>query len=329
MVLAPIRDMTRMIHLLLILGLVALAAPADAAYPERPVRLIVPFPPGGAVDVTARIVSERLAVGLGQPVVIDNRAGAGGALGAELAAKAAPDGYTLLVGSSSTHGTNSAVHKALPYDPVADFTPIVLLARFPFLLIASPKLPVRSPAELVALARGRADKLNYASYGPGSANHLPMELFLAMTDLAMVHVPYKGATPAMAAITQGEVDVAFDSPNTSLQPIRSGLVTLLGVGSTTRSPFFPDMPTIAETGLPGFESSSFTGFFAPAKTPAEVIERVHRETVAALALPEVRARLEAAGYEVVGGTGAVLGETVKTTVEKWQRLVQERRLTFD
>jgi len=315
----------------LLFGLCALAiAPARAgSYPERPVRLVVPFTPGGSVDVTARLVGERLAVGLGQPVVIDDRAGAGGAIGAELVAKAAPDGYTLLVGSSSTHGTNSAVYKSLPYDAITDFAPIVLVTRFPFVLIASPKLPVRRIGDLVAWARGRADKLNYGSYGLGSANHLAMELLCAMTDLDMVHVPYKGAAPAIAALTQGEVELMFDSPTTAAQPIRGGLVTLLGVGGVARSPLFPDTPTIAESGLPGFVSDSFIGFFAPAGTPTPVLERIHRETVAALALPDLRGRLETLGYEVVGGSGAELGETVKVAVDKWQRLAHERHLRFE
>jgi tripartite-type tricarboxylate transporter receptor subunit TctC len=315
--------------LLLCLGALAIAPARAGAYPERPVRLVVPFTPGGALDVAGRIVGDRLAVGLGQPVVIDNRAGAGGVVGTELVARAAPDGYTLLVGSSSTHGTNPAVYKALPYDPVADFTPIVLIVRYPLVLIASPTLPVHSTGELVAFARSRAAKLNYASYGLGSANHLPMEQLLAMTGLDMVHVPYKGAMPAIAALTQGEVDIMFDSPTTATQPIRSGLVTLLGVGGAARSPFYPGTPTIAESGLPGFVSESFVAFFAPARTPAAIVERLYRETLAALALPEVRGRLEAIGYEVVGGSGAVLGETVGAAVEKWRRLVQERHLSFD
>ncbi len=321
-----VRRMTRC--LLLVLLALASAVPAHADWPERPVRLIVPFPPGGALDVTARIVSERLAAGLGQPVVIDNRGGGGGVIGAEAAARATPDGYTLLVGSSSTHGTNSAVHTALPYDPVADFTPIVLIVRYPFLLVANPGLGVRDTAGLLALARGRADKLNYGSYGPGSANRLPMELFLAMADVGMVHVPYKGAAPAIAALNQGEVDVMFDSPNTSLQPARAGQITLLGVSGRTRYASAPDAPLVSET-LPGFEASSYVGFFAPAKTPNDIVARVHRETVAALAVPAVRERLEANGYEIVGGSGAELGATVGEMVTKWQRLGRERHLTFD
>jgi tripartite-type tricarboxylate transporter receptor subunit TctC len=320
---------------LLLFGLCALVdMPWDmparaAAFPEHPIRLVVPFTPGGSVDVTARLVGERLAVGLGQPVVIDNRPGAGGAIGAELVAKAAPDGYSLLVGSSSTHGTNSAVYKNLPYDAIKDFAPIVLVTRFPFLLVARPGLPVQRTDELIAWARGRSDKLNYGSYGQGSSTHLPMELLCAMTGLDMVHVPYKGAAPAIAALTQGEIDLMFDSPTTSAAPIRSGLVTLLGVGGAVRSPLFPDTPTIAESGLPGFVSDSFIGFFAPAGTPASVIERLHRETVAALAQPELRERLEVLGYEVVGGSGAALGETVRVAVDKWQRLVRERHLSFE
>jgi tripartite-type tricarboxylate transporter receptor subunit TctC len=316
--------------LLLLLAVVAAGSPARAApYPERPVRLIVPFTPGGTVDVTARMVGEALGVRLGQPVVIDNRAGAGGAIGADLAAKAAPDGYTVLVGSSSTHGTNAAVYKSLPYDPIADFAPIVLVVRYPFVLVASPRLEVRTVGALVALARGRAETLNYGSYGPGSANHLPMELFLAMTGLRMVHVPYKGAAPAIAALQAAEIDVMFDSPTTAGPPIRAGQVVLLGVGSPERWGLFPDAPTIAEAGLPGFESTSFIGLFAPTGTPATVIARLHDETVAALAQPALRTRLEAIGYEVVGGSGAQLGDTVRDNVAKWQRLVRERHLTFE
>ena len=290
-------------HRLVLSCLLALAmsrAIAQGGYPDRPLRLIVPFPPGGTVDLIARIVAERIAPGLGQTVVVDNRAGAGGAIGADAVARAAPDGYTILQGTGSTHGTNPAVNKKLPYDPIKDFDPIVMIARTPYILVAHPAIAANTVRELVALAKAQPGKNNFASYGSGSSNHLAAELFKAMAGIDLVHVPYKGAAPAVAAIVAGEVQVIFDVVGTSGQHIKAGKMKLLGVGSPQRSPVAPDAPTLAESGVTGFDAGTFFGLFAPAGTPRVIVDRLNREVVKVLAMPAERERLVMLGQEYLG-----------------------------
>ena len=290
-------------HRLVLSCLLALAmsrAIAQGGYPDRPLRLIVPFPPGGTVDLIARIVAERIAPGLGQTVVVDNRAGAGGAIGADAVARAAPDGYTILQGTGSTHGTNPAVNKKLPYDPIKDFDPIVMIARTPYILVAHPAIAANTVRELVALAKAQPGKINFASYGSGSSNHLAAELFKAMAGIDLVHVPYKGAAPAVAAIVAGEVQVIFDVVGTSGQHIKAGKMKLLGVGSPQRSPVAPDAPTLAESGVTGFDAGTFFGLFAPAGTPRVIVDRLNREVVKVLAMPAERERLVMLGQEYLG-----------------------------
>ncbi len=315
--------------LLFLLMLATAGVFAQGAYPERPVRLVVPFPPGGTVDLIARLIAERLGPGLGQPVVIDNRAGAGGAIGAEAVARAAPDGYSLLLGTGSTHGTNPAVNKKLPYDPVKDFTPIVMLARTPYILVAHPAVPAQSVREFVAFARAQPGKINFASYGPGSSNHLASELFKAMAAIDLVHVPYKGAAPAVTAIVAGEVQVMFDVVGTSGQHIKAGKLKLLGIGSLRRSSVAPESPTLAESGIAGFDAGTFFALFAPAGTPRPIVDRLNREGLKVLAVTEVGERLAAMGNEIGGGSPEALGEAVSQEVAKWQRLVRERNLLFE
>ncbi len=290
-------------HRLVLSCLLALAmsrAIAQGGYPDRPLRLIVPFPPGGTVDLIARIVAERIAPGLGQTVVVDNRAGAGGAIGADAVARAAPDGYTILQGTGSTHGTNPAVNKKLPYDPIKDFDPIVMIARTPYILVAHPAIAANTVRELVALAKAQPRKINFASYGSGSSNHLAAELFKAMAGIDLVHVPYKGTAPAVAAIVAGEVQVIFDVVGTSGQHIKAGKMKLLGVGSPQRSPVAPDAPTLAESGVTGFDAGTFFGLFAPAGTPRAIVDRLNREVVKVLAMPAERERLVMLGQEYLG-----------------------------
>ena len=290
-------------HRLVLSCLLALAmsrAIAQGGYPDRPLRLIVPFPPGGTVDLIARIVAERIAPGLGQTVVVDNRAGAGGAIGADAVARAAPDGYTILQGTGSTHGTNPAVNKKLPYDPIKDIDPIVMIARTPYILVAHPAIAANTVRELVALAKAQPGKINFASYGSGSSNHLAAELFKAMAGIDLVHVPYKGAAPAVAAIVAGEVQVIFDVVGTSGQHIKAGKMKLLGVGSPQRSPVAPDAPTLAESGVAGFDAGTFFGLFAPAATPRAIVDRLNREVVKVLAMPAERERLVMMGQEYLG-----------------------------
>jgi tripartite-type tricarboxylate transporter receptor subunit TctC len=299
------------------------------SFPDRALRLIVPFPAGGTVDAVARIAAQRLSDSVKQPVVVDNRAGAGGSLGAEAVAKAAPDGYTLLMGTGSTHGTNPSVLKSLPYDPVRDFAPVSLLGTSPYILVVNAGVPASSVAELLALARAQPGKLNFGSYGSGSSNHLATELFRAMTGASIVHVPYKGAAPAITALLSGEVQLMFDVVGTSMPHIRSGKFKLLGTGAAARPSLLPDTPTMGEAGVKGYEAGTFFAIFAPTGTPQAVITTLNRELVRAVTQPEVRERLTALGVEVVGSTPAQLGEAVAAEVRKWAQLVRERNLKFD
>jgi len=299
------------------------------AYPERPIRLVVPFPPGGNIDVVGRLVGEHLGPVLGQNVIIDNRPGAGGAVGAESVAKSPPDGYTVLLGSGSTHGTNPAVVKSLPYDAVKDFAPVVLIGRYPLVLLANPALPAQNVPALIALAKSSPGKLNFGTYGQGSANHLPVELFKAMTGVEIVHVPYKGAAPALAGLMAGEVQIMFDGLGSSTQFIRSGKVKLLGTGGSKRSPSAPEAATISEAGVAGFEAGSFFGLFAPAGTPPATIAVLNGAMHKALAAPQLRARFASFDYEVAGGPPEDLGRVVVAEVAKWRKLIQDRNLKFD
>ncbi|MSQ71397.1 MAG: tripartite tricarboxylate transporter substrate binding protein, partial [Betaproteobacteria bacterium] len=294
------------------------------SWPDRPLRLVVPFPAGGTVDAVARIAAQRLADSVMQPVVVDNRAGAGGSIGTEAMARAAADGYTLLMGTGSTHGTNPSVLKNLPYDPVRDFAPVSLLGTSPYILVVNSNVPVNSTAELVAYAKAQPGKLNFGTYGSGSSNHLATELFRSMTGVDVVHVPYKGAAPAITALIAGEVQFMFDVVGTSMPHIRSGKFKLLGTGALKRPSLLPDTPTLTEAGAQGYEAGTFFAIFAPAGTPPPVIAALNRELVRAVTQPEVRERLTTLGVEVVGSTPAQLGETVAAEVRKWALLVRER-----
>ena len=299
------------------------------AYPERAVRLIVPFPAGGTVDAVARGVAQKLSEALRQAVVVENRAGGAGSIGSEAVARAAPDGHVLLMGTASTHGSNPVVQKALPYDALRDFAPVILVASTPYILVVHPSVQASTVAEFVALARAQPGRLNYGSYGAGSSNHLATELFRALAGVDLVHVPYKGGAPAMADLLAGQVQMMFDVFTTSGPQVRSGKLRLLGVGAARRSTQAPDVPTLAEAGVPGFEAGTFFGLFAPAATPRQVVLRLNEETNRALLVPEMRERLLAAGAEPGGGSPEQLGQAVATEVAKWTRLVRERNLRFD
>ena len=310
----------------------AALAPLPAAaqsYPERAIRLIVPFPAGGTVDSIARTLARELAEALRQPVLVENRAGGAGSIGSEAVAKAAPDGYTLLMGTASTHGTNPAVQKSLPYDPVKDFAPVALVATTPYILVVNPSVPAATTAEFLALVREQPGKLNYGSYGNGSSNHLATELFRSITGADIVHVPYKGGAPAMTDLLAGQVQLMFDVFTTSSPHLRSGKLKLLGVGTVRRSALAPDTPTLAEAGVVGFEASTFFGVFAPAGTPRPIIERLNGEINRALGAADVKERLSAAGADPGGGTPEQLGQLVAAEVAKWTRLVRDRNLRFD
>jgi tripartite-type tricarboxylate transporter receptor subunit TctC len=307
----------------------AAASSAEERYPERPIRLVVPFPPGGGVDQVARIFAPRLNALLGQPVIVENRGGGGGAIGATNVARADADGYTLLLGTASTHGTNPAVQSSLPYDPVADFAPVSLLMETPYVLVANQGLPFSTFKEFAAYVRANPGKLNFGTFGNGSSNHLAAELYKALSGADIVHVPYRGAAPAMADLLSGQIDIMFDTLPSSLPHIQTGKLKLLGVGGAKRSRLFPDVPTIAESGVKGYESGTWFAVWAPARTHEAIVQKLSRAFTQVLAEPEVREQFLSIGQEPIGSGSKELGEQVKTEVERWKALVRDRGLKFD
>jgi tripartite-type tricarboxylate transporter receptor subunit TctC len=306
------------------------ALPAQAQnYPNQPVKIVVPFVAGGGVDQVARIIAPKLGEVLGQTVVIENRGGAGASLGAAAVAGSPPDGYTLLMGTGSTHGTNSSVYTKLSYDPVRDFVPVVQVTTSPLVLIVPPGLPAKSVEELIALGRSKPGELSYASYGTGSINHLAGELFNAMADIKASHIPYRGAAPALTDLMAGRVQYTFDGVATSLGYANAGNIRILGTAGPKRSPVIPDTPTITEKALPGFETVVWFGLFAPAKTPPAVVELINRKVNEVLAMPTIKDSFAKLGIEGVGGTSDALAARVRTEMEKWAKLVRERNLRFD
>ena len=277
-------------------------AVAQGAYPERPVRIIVPFPPGGPADVLARIVGDKLGQSLGKPFIIENKAGAGGNIGMEQGARAAPDGYTLTLAPVGNLTVAPALYSKLPYDPAKDFAPITVLASVPNVLIVHPSVGVKSVAELVALAKAKPGSLNYASPGNGSIPHLAAELFKRTAGVDIVHVPFNGVAPATNAVLSGEVQMFFAQSSSALPQWRAGKVVALGVATRKRLASAPELPTISEQGFPDFEATSWYGLVAPVGTPAPIIDRLHGEIVRALALPEVRERIAGLGAEPVGNS---------------------------
>ena len=298
-------------------------------YPNQTIKIVVPFTPGGGVDVVARIVAPRLGEELGQPVIIENRGGAGGMLGAAAVAQSPPDGYTLLVGTGSTHGTNSNVYAHLTYDPVRDYVPVVLMTTSPLLLIVPPSLPAKSVAELIALAHSRPSGVSFGSYGTGSINHLGAELFNSMAKINANHVPYRGSAPAMTDLIGGRIDYMFDGVSTSLGYIQSGTVRMLGVAGPNRTPVLPDQPTIAEAGLPGYDTMVWFGLFGPAGTPKPVVDLINRKANAVLASQAVRNSFAKLGIEAVGGSPDVLAAKVQTELRKWADLVREKNIRLE
>lgn len=310
-----------------------LVAPAPTAlaqhYPDKAIRVVVPFAAAGSTDILIRTVGQKMSEVLGQSLVIDNRGGAGGAIGAELAARAPADGYTVMATTSGVVVVNPSLYKKLNYDPIKDFAPVSMSVRSPFILVVHPSVQARTVAELVAYARANPGKLNYASFGTGSSTHLATELFKALTNTNLVHVPYKGSATAVAGTVAGEAQLMFDVLGTSGGHIRAGKLRVLGVGSAKRYALLPDTPTLAEAGVPGFEASVFFGFFAPAGTPRHIIERLNREVRAAVAAPDVREKLVAMGNDVLGSSPEELAETVVAEVAKWRKLVADRDIKFE
>lgn len=298
------------------------AKDATADYPSRPIRMVVPFPPGGATDILARVVGKRLTDAWSQNVIIDNRPGAGGTLGANLAAKAGPDGYTLIMGTNASHAIAPSLYTGLQYDPLKDFAPITLAAIVPQVVVVHPSLPVKNIKELIAYAKDKPGALNFASAGQGTPGHLGMELFKMMTGTSMIHVPYQGGAPGLAAVAAGQVQFMADNMNSALPFIQSGRVRAIGVTSIKRSGALPDMPTIAEQGVSGFDSGSWFGMFAPAGTPPAIVTKLHAETVKILQSPDVKQTLAQQGAEVGANTPAQFTELIKSDIARWAKVVQ-------
>ncbi|MET0680454.1 MAG: tripartite tricarboxylate transporter substrate binding protein [Burkholderiales bacterium] len=293
------------------------------AYPAKPVRLVVPFPPGGSTDIVARIVAQKLGERLGQQVVVENRGGAGGTIGTETVAKAAADGHTLVLATTSTHVVAPSVYAKIGYDPVKDFAPISLLAVTPYLLVVNPEVKVSSLKEFVGYVKARPGKLNYASAGTGSTTHLAMEMLKSAAGLYIVHIPYNGNGPAGTAVIAGQVEVLFGSLPAVLPHAKSGRVRPLAVGTPKRSPSLPEVPTVAESGFAGFDASLWLAIMAPAGTPPAVIDRLHKEVLAAIAAPDASDALNKAGAEPITSTPAELAGMVKDGVEKYAKVVKQ------
>ena len=308
--------------LAIIVAAFASTAAESQSYPSRPVRLIVPFPAGGGADIFARLIGKKLGEGLGQPFVADNRAGAAGIIGCELVARAAPDGYTLLMATTGTHTTNPAVYAKLPYDPVRDYAPISLVAESPFVLFVHPSLPVRNVKELIAFAKSRPGELTYGSSGVGSSSHLGFELFNTMAGIKGIHVPYKGLPPATADTIAGNLVMSWDSITAAGPFIRAGRIRALGIGSAKRSALMPEIPTISEAGLKGFELGSWYAMFGPAGTARETVRTLHGQIVKALAAKDVREQFAALGAEAVGGTPEELAAVVRRDLAKWAKVAR-------
>ncbi|MET0442195.1 MAG: tripartite tricarboxylate transporter substrate binding protein [Casimicrobiaceae bacterium] len=299
------------------------AASTQTPYPTKPVRVVVPFPAGGTTDILARAASQKLSETWGQQALVDNRPGAGGNIGAELVAKAPPDGYTLLMGTVGTHAINSSLYPKMPYDHVKDFAPVILVAGVPNVLVVHPSLPVNSVQELIAYAKANPGKLNFASSGSGTSIHLSGELFKVMTGVQMTHIPYKGSAPALTDLVGGQVQLMFDNLPSSLAFIKAGKLRALAVTSAQRSPALPDVPTVAESGVPGFEASSWFGLLAPAGTPRDIVTKINADTQKWLASPDAKDKLAAQGAAAAGGSPEDFAKHIQAETAKWARVVKE------
>jgi tripartite-type tricarboxylate transporter receptor subunit TctC len=298
-------------------------------WPSKPIRLIVTFPPGGSSDAAARIVAPRLAERLGQPVVVDNRPGAGGGVGLDIAAKAPGDGYTIVLASAGGLTANPSLYSRLSYEPVRDFAPITLFGTSPFVLVSNPSLPVSSVADVVKLAKAQPGRLSYASGGNGTAMHLSGELLKSMAQVRILHIPYRGSGPALMAVMAGDTQLAIVDITTAASHIKSGRVKVLGVLGKNRSSMASDIPSLSESGLPGYEASGWFGILAPAATPATTLQRLNTEITAVLRSPEVRERFVATWLEPLPSTQEEMASLMKTETTKWARVIKESGATVD
>jgi tripartite-type tricarboxylate transporter receptor subunit TctC len=302
----------------LLLSLAAAAQP----YPSKPIRFVVPYPTGGPLDTVARLLGQKVAESVKQPVIVDNKPGAGGNIGADAVAKSPPDGYTILMGAVATHAINPTLYAGIPYDPVRDFTPITQVASTPNVLVVHPSIPAANVKEFIAYAKANPGKLNFGSGSTGSAGHLAGELFKTMAGVEMTHVPYKGAAPAMQDLVGGQIQLMFDNLASSLAQVKAGRVKALAVTTARRSALAPELPTIAESGLPGFDISTWFGVFAPAGTPREVVASLHTEFTRALAAQDVSDRMLALGAEPIGSKPEEFAMYIRTESEKYARVIK-------
>ena len=315
--------MKRTLRRALCLALLSLSIPLCAQdYPAKPIRLIVPFAPGGGTDLVGRLIAQRLTEALGQTVVVDNRAGAGGVIGADLVAKAPPDGYTLLMGTPGPLTINPHLMKSMPYDTLRDFTPITLATISPFILVVHPALPVRSAKELIALAKAKPGALNYGSAGNGSVGHLAGEQLAALAGIKIVHIPYKGSSLALTDLLAGQLQLMVENLPTVLPHIKAGKIRALAVGTRQRSALVPELPPLDEAGVPGYEASTASGVLGPARMPAAVVSRLNRDLVRVLQAADVRERLSAQGLEGVGSTPAQYTAHLRDELGRYGRVVK-------
>ena len=317
----------KQLHLLIAVATLASAFATHAqiapAYPTKPVRFVIAFPPGGPSDILTRLLGGKLAESFGQPFVFDNRPGAGGNIAGEIVAKSPADGYTLLMGNNSILATNAALYKNMGFDPVKELAPVTLVASQPNILVVNPTVPAKSVKEFIAYAKAQAGKLNYASSGSGAAAHLAAELFKSMTGVRMTHVPYKGGGPALIDVLAGQCQLMFATA-LAVQPyLQSNRLRPLAVTTAKRMPTQPDLPTIAEAGVPGFEATTWHGVVAPAGTPPPIIARLHEEISKVLQMPDVSSRLSAQGAEIVGGAPPMFAAYIQSEIPKWTKVIKD------
>jgi tripartite-type tricarboxylate transporter receptor subunit TctC len=313
---------------ILVLLFALVAFPAFAQYPAKPLRLIVPFAPGGSTDIFARLIAERAQGPLGQPVVVENRAGAAGNIGAEAVVRSAPDGYTLLMATTGVMAINNALYKNMTYDAAKDLTPVLYVASITNILIVPPDSPANSVAELIALAKKAPGKLSFASSGAGASTHMSAELFKSMTGTDILHVPYKGSGPAMPDLMSGRVSMMFENAPGAISHIKAGKLRALGQTGLKRSASLPDVPTVAET-VPGYESLSWSGVAVPAGTPKPIVEKLNRDLNTVLALPEMRQKLAEQGAETIGGPPEAFAKHIAAEREKWSRVIKTANIVVN
>jgi tripartite-type tricarboxylate transporter receptor subunit TctC len=320
---------TTVVASVLAIALGGLAAASAQTYPAKPIRMVVPYPPGGGNDTFGRLVGQKLGDRLGQQVVVENRPGAGATLGTEVVAKSPPDGYTLLLGSIATHAISPSLYSKVNYDPVRDFAPITVLAVAPTVLIAGPQVAARSLAELLAAARAQPGKLTYASGGNGTPPHISAEVFKAMTATDLLHIPFKGGGPALVGLMGGQVDLMFDTAASAMPHVKAGKLRALAIATAQRSGDLPEVPTFTEAGLSGYEVNSWYAVLAPAGTPPEIVARLHREITASLREPDMRERLRALGTDPVGNTPEEFGAFIRAELAKYAKVIRDAKIKVD